>query len=135
MILTGNSVCDKRQTICILSAHFWPYYPRYGTAHPYTLAKSLVESGYRVKVVTTFPQEIDGSISPRYNGKLVVREQLEEMEIIRIWTPRLFQIGILRKIIFNITFSLCSLLALFFTRDSDLVFGVDPDAPFLFFPS
>ena len=135
MILTGNGGSNNRQTICILSAHFWPYYPRYGTAHPYTLAKTLVESGYRVKVITTFPQEIDGSISPRYNGKLVVREQLEEMEIFRVWTLQLFQIGILRKILYNVTFALCSLFALFYVRDSDLVFGVDPDAPFLFIPS
>jgi len=133
--LKDNGDQKRSQTICLLSAHFWPYYPRYGTAHPYTLAKSLVESGYRVKVVTTFPQEIDGSISPRYDGKLVVREPLGEMELIRVWTLQLSKIGILKKILYNVTFSLCSLFALLFVRDSDLVFGVDPDAPFLFLPS
>jgi len=99
------------------------------------LAKALVDSGFNVKVVTSFPQEIDGTIPERYKGKLISREMLNEMELVRVWTLQLSRIGVLRKFLFNLTFMLSSLLALVFMRDADLIFGVDPDAPFLIFPS
>jgi len=121
--------------ICILSARFWPYYPRYGTAHPFTLAKALVDSGFKVRVVTSFPQEIDGTIPERYKGRIISREMLGEMELVRVWALQLSRIGVLRKFLLNLTFMMSSLLALVFMRDSDLIFGVDPDAPFLIFPS
>jgi len=120
--------------ICMLSARFWPYFPRYGTRHPLALAEALVESGYEVVVVTSFPKNIDGTTPKRYRGKLVTQEKLGEIEIIRVKVLPFNRIGLIRKLIFNLTFMVASLLAIPFIRGVDVIFGVDPDAPFLLIP-
>ena len=126
---------EKGPRICILSARFWPYYPRYGTAHPFTLAQSLVDTGFRVVVVTSFPRDIDGKMLPEYRFKLMTRENLGDIEIIRVSVLPLDRIGLIQKLAFNITFMVTSLFAYSKVGDFDLLFGIDPDAPFLLFPS
>jgi glycosyltransferase involved in cell wall biosynthesis len=50
----------------------------------YELAESLVEKGFKVTVITRFPKDYINKIDKKYTGKLFYRENMGEINIIRL---------------------------------------------------
>ncbi|MCK4257141.1 glycosyltransferase family 4 protein [candidate division WOR-3 bacterium] len=119
--------------ICILACVFWPIYPGQGGRQAYVLAETLARAGYSVSVVTTFPLDFDNKMSSKH--RLIARENLNGVEIIRVPALLPTRSGIWRKLMFYLSFAFTSLLALPFIRKTNLVLGLDPAAPYLLLPS
>ena len=49
-------------------------------------AKSFVECGHEVTVLTTFPNYPEGKIFPGYGGRAVMEEHLEGIRVVRVWS-------------------------------------------------
>ncbi len=50
----------------------------------YELAESLVEKGFKVTVITRFPKDYINKIDKKYTGKLFYRENMGEINVIRL---------------------------------------------------
>ena len=49
------------------------------------LAKRMVAMGHRVTVLTAMPNYPAGRITQGYTGRLCLREQLDDVDVIRCW--------------------------------------------------
>ena len=53
----------------------------------YNCAKALVLAGYKVTVISAFPNYPDGHHSVRYRRRVIYSEEVEGIKIIRTWVP------------------------------------------------
>ena len=100
----------------------------------YNVAKGLSKKGCTVKVVTAFPHYPQGKIPSRYKGKALMLEEMDDIEIIRVWIPSLPHNSVVNRVILHICFIFSSLFALPFEGSVDVVFAANPNL-FSFFPA
>ncbi len=55
-------------------------------ARVHELSREWVRLGHRVQVVTAFPNHPTGIVPPEYRGRLVDREMIDGIEVLRNWT-------------------------------------------------
>jgi colanic acid biosynthesis glycosyl transferase WcaI len=68
------------------------------------IAKRLVRNGHAVTVLTTVPNYPTGAIPPEYRGKLLQREVIEGVEVVRVWCYIAPNQGFLRRILAQLSF-------------------------------
>ncbi len=51
----------------------------------YELAQGLIQAGHAVTVLTEVPNHPEGIIRPEYRGRFWVREELDGIDVIRVW--------------------------------------------------
>ncbi|NJN94729.1 MAG: glycosyltransferase family 4 protein [Anaerolineales bacterium] len=51
----------------------------------HAMAASLVKQGHRVTVLTEMPNHPAGIVHPAYRGKLLCREKLDGIDVVRVW--------------------------------------------------
>ena len=75
---------DKQKNISLLCSSFPP---ETGAApsRMYHLAKMLLQQGYCVSVITAMPNYPTGKIFQQYKGKFLVTENIEGINVFRIW--------------------------------------------------
>lgn len=102
----------KRITICCNS-----FPPEKGGAPTriYNMALLLRDAGYIVTVVTAMPNYPTGSIFPGYRGRLIHKETLEGIRVIRLWMMPSNSGSLLLRA-FSLISYLCSLLLLVLPR-------------------
>jgi colanic acid biosynthesis glycosyl transferase WcaI len=120
--------------ICILSYFFSPIYTGNGTRYPLILAESLAKRGHKVKVVTVFPQNLDGKFSARYRDKFFTREHANGIEVFRVLVPSFQHFGFIKRLILYISFMFSSILGVIFVGKTDVILGTSPEPPFLIVP-
>jgi colanic acid biosynthesis glycosyl transferase WcaI len=84
-----------------------PYYPPEKAAPAIRLsetAKGLVELGYEVTVLTTFPNYPTGIVPREYRGKFVQCEVLDGVYIVRVWSYITANKGFFRRILAQLSF-------------------------------
>ncbi|MHA1834023.1 MAG: glycosyltransferase family 4 protein [Candidatus Baldrarchaeia archaeon] len=89
-------------------------------------ALGLKGRGHRVKVIAGFPHYPDGNIPRRYQGKAVVKEYLNGLEVYRVWVPPLPTEGIIKRFLIYFSFMWSSLFAVFWVGRVDGIFYVSP---------
>jgi glycosyltransferase involved in cell wall biosynthesis len=119
--------------ILIIAQYFYPDFGGAST-RAYNVAKGLVNLGNAVKVVTAFPHYPHGRVPSRYKRKAVMFEDMDEIEIIRVWIPSLPHDSVVKRIIIHVCFVISSLFALPFLGEVDVVFAANPNL-FSFFPA
>ena len=122
----------KPLKVCILACVFWPISVGFCGRHAVTLAETLTRIGHKVTVVTTFPAGGDRKL---FRHKLIAKENLNGIKIIRV--PALLPSGpgIWKKLMLYLSFNFTSLLALPLVGNANLILGLHPPpVPYLLFP-
>ena len=120
--------------ICIFSYFFSPIYPGNGTRYPLILAESLVKDGHKVKVITAFPQNLDGTVYKEYRHLFFRREFLNGVELVRVWVPPIKHFGFMKRMILYSSFMISSTIGISFVGKTDIILGTSPEPPFLIIP-
>ena len=95
----------------------------------YELAQSLVEKGFKVTVITRFPKDYINEIDKKYTGKLFYRENMGEINVIRLNSFSFFRhIPLLRGLSQFILSSLFIIGGLVSGRQ-DIIFTYSPPLP------
>lgn len=93
------------------------------------LAKCWVEMGHQVTVLTGFPNHPTGVILPEYRARwrrLVWREQMDGVTILRVWLAPFANRGAIGRIVNFVSFWLSSSLAGTFLSRPDVVIATSP---------
>jgi glycosyltransferase involved in cell wall biosynthesis len=80
-------------------------------ARTYETARRFVEWGHDVTVMTAFPNHPTGIIAPGYRGKLLMREQMAGVNVLRTWVHAAPNRGLWRWAAKHLSFAGSSLLA------------------------
>lgn len=84
-----------------------PYYPPEKAAAAVCVSentKRLVKLGHQVTVLTTVPNYPTGIVPPEYRGRLIQREVLEGVQVVRVWSYTSANKGFLRRILAHLSF-------------------------------
>ncbi len=123
---------EKPLRICLLASVFWPIYPGQGGRHAFVIGEILAKLGYDVTVVTTYPLN-KGNFSGKNRG-FTSEEHVKGMKLIRVPSFLSKNPSFMHKLLFYISFMFGSLFALPKVRSADIVIGLHPPPPYLFFP-
>lgn len=99
------------------------------SARIHELSKYWVAQGHHVTVLTSFPNYPDGVIYDGYkskNRKLILRENIDGIEIIRVFTITTHLRSSFRRGLYYISFFFTSLLVGLFLKKHDLVIATSP---------
>ena len=94
----------------------------------YEMAKTWVQLGHQVTILTEFPNHPSGIIHPSYKGKLYERSSLDGIEILRVWVKASPVKDFQNRMWFYLTYMINAILAgLFLTRGKyNLVYATSP---------
>lgn len=88
--------------------------------------KRWVAAGHRVTVVTTAPNFPAGKIFEGYRNRLWQREQIDGVEVIRLWTYITANEGFLRRTLDYVSFMVAAILATPFLPRPDVIVSTSP---------
>jgi len=114
--------------LCILYlSQYFP--PEVGAtqSRSYEMVKYLVDQGHKVTVVTEIPNHPKGVIHPDYKGKWYVREEVDGIDVRRVWVWAAPRKTFLTRMMFYLSFMFSSFLTGLFAKGRyDLVFATSP---------
>ena len=64
---------------------YFPPEPGAVQVRAHAMASNLVKRGHEVTVLTEMPNHPTGIVHPAYRGKLLVREELDGVDVVRVW--------------------------------------------------
>lgn len=99
----------------------------------YNAAVGLTMQGCNVTVIAAFPHYPNGYKS-KHDGRLLYKENIDGINVIRTWVPNLAHWPISRRLAIHISFMLSSLLPMWGSRHTDVIFAMNQNF-FAFFPS
>jgi glycosyltransferase involved in cell wall biosynthesis len=82
--------------------------------------------GYKVTVITTFPNYPTGIVSSNYKGKFFLKEQSEGLRVFRTWIYATPNKGIFKRLLSQLTFAISSLSTYPFIGQQDIVYAEYP---------
>lgn len=89
-------------------------------------AREWVKAGHRVTVITCAPNFPKGRVFEGYRNRLWQRENVDGIEVIRVWTYITANEGFLRRTLDYMSFMIAAILAAPFVRDVDVIVGTSP---------
>ena len=94
----------------------------------YEMAKTWVQLGHQVTILTEFPNHPSGIIPSIYKGKLYERSSLDGIEILRVWVKASPVKNFRNRMLFYLTYMVNAILAgLFLTRGKyHMVYATSP---------
>jgi colanic acid biosynthesis glycosyl transferase WcaI len=90
------------------------------------LGREWVRLGHRVTVVTSAPNHPTGKLHPGYKNRLLFRETIDGIEVIRLWTFLAANEGFLLRTTNYVTFMLSAALQSFRLPSPDVVVSTSP---------
>jgi colanic acid biosynthesis glycosyl transferase WcaI len=90
------------------------------------LAREWVRLGHRVTVVTSAPNHPTGHLHPGYKNKVLYRESIDGIEVIRLWTFLAANEGFLLRTTNYVTFMLSATVQSFRLPTPDVVVSTSP---------
>lgn len=88
--------------------------------------REWVRAGYRVTVITCAPNFPGGKVFEGYRNRLLARESIEGIEVIRVWTYVTANEGFLRRTLDYVSFMLSATVASFRVQNPDVVIATSP---------
>lgn len=89
-------------------------------------ARRWVELGHEVVVITCAPNFPRGRVFEGYENKLFQREQIDGIDVIRVWTYISANEGFAKRIADYVSFMLAAIIASFSVRKPDVVVATSP---------
>ena len=118
----------------LMLAQYYPPDINGGSTRVYNAAKALLYEGCNVTVITTYPHYHNSHSTPNHKRKIISREVIDGVQVIRTWIPNLSHSSIIQRIFLHMFFMLSSLLGLRYIRKVDIIFAMNPNV-FAFFPA
>lgn len=88
--------------------------------------RDWVKAGARVTVITCAPNFPKGKVYPGYRNRLVSRETMEGIEVVRVWSYMTANEGFFRRSLDYASFMVSATLASLSVRDVDIVVATSP---------
>ncbi len=110
----------------LLLSHYFPPEIGSGPHLPYELGETLAARGHRVTVVTGFPRYNVPTMPERYRRKLLARERMGGMDILRINGPNFYGSSILSRGLVQMLAPPVSGLRAALTARPDVIYTVTP---------
>lgn len=89
-------------------------------------ARRWVELGHSVMVVTCAPNFPTGRVFDGYRNRLFQREQIDGIEVLRVWTYITANEGFAKRVLDYMSFMLAAIVASFAVRRPDVVVATSP---------
>src|SRR5579875_3621051 len=100
--MRGHAMNTKKHILFVT-----PYYPPEKAAPAIRISETavrLVRRGYRVTVLTTMPNYPSGIVPPEYCGRMILCEQHDGVDIVRVWSYTTPNKGFMRRIVAQMSF-------------------------------
>lgn len=108
---------------------FSHYFPPEGNApasRTYENCRRWVNRGHRVTVITCAPNVPDGKVYPGYSNRLWQREQIDGIDVIRVWTYLAANKGSVRRIANYVSYMISAIFFCFLVRRPDVMIATSP---------
>ena len=92
----------------------------------YEHCKNWVEQGIKVTVITGVPNFPKGKVYAGYKNRLVQKEKINGIEVIRVWTFIAPNEGTVRRTLDYLSFMITSFIASLFVKKPDIIVGTSP---------
>lgn len=105
------------------------YFPPEGNApatRVHQFCRRWVEAGHEVTVITCAPNVPTGRVYDGYRNRLWQREEIDGVEVIRVWTFLAANAGTARRILNFISYLVSAVLAALFRRSPDVLIATSP---------
>jgi colanic acid biosynthesis glycosyl transferase WcaI len=110
----------------LLLTHYFPPEVNAPANRSHEHAKRWVEQGHRVTIVTAAPSHPQGIIYPGYRNRLFQREQIDGVDVIRLWTWLAPNAGSVGRILSFVSFFLSVLFQRWRLPRADAVISTSP---------
>jgi len=74
-------------------------------------ARALARLGHHVTVITTMAYYPMGKVHPDYRGRFFVRERIDDVDIVRVWSVPADNTGLVRRVLSQVSFAVASFFA------------------------
>lgn len=116
---------NKKINVLIISQYFPPDVSG-GSTRAYNYAKCLADQNdYQVTVITAPPHQ-HSAIPKEYRGRLMVKEKMSGMNLIRVWMPSILHSSVRNSTVLVVSFLFSSLFPLFSVKP-DIIFAFEPN--------
>lgn len=88
------------------------------------LARSLVQHGHQVTVITGFPNHPEGRVFGGYSKRLILKEEIDSIQVWRVWLATSPKRTKLNRMLTFLSFTVSSSLVFLFAAKCDIVFAV-----------
>ncbi len=105
------------------------YFPPEGNApatRVHQFCRRWVEAGHEVTVITCAPNVPSGKVYEGYRNRLYQREEIDGIEVIRVWTLLAANAGMLKRTLNFVSFLCAAFLAAVFRRSPDVLIATSP---------
>ena len=106
--------------------HYFPPEVNAPASRTFEHCKAWVAAGHQVTVLTCFPNHPYGKLYPGYRHGLWLREQMNGVEVVRVWTFLAANEGFVKRTINYLSFMLSATLVAFFLRRPGVVVSTSP---------
>ena len=89
-------------------------------------AREWIKAGHDVTVVTCAPNFPKGRVFDGYHNRLIQREEIDGIHVVRVWTYITANEGSVMRILDYVSFMLSSVVATLFLKRPDVVIGTSP---------
>jgi len=96
------------------------------TQRPLKQAVCLHDLGHEITILTTMPYYPLGRIFKQYRGKVLIREKLEGIDVIRVWSVPAPNKGKIRRIISQVSFAIGAVITALWIAKPDLIIASVP---------
>ena len=114
----------KKIHVVIISQYFPPDVSG-GATRAFNYSKCLEQQNYQVTVITAHPHQ-HGPVTGKYRHKLILKEKMDGLEIIRVWIPSLLHSSVFNSAILNLSFLASSIFPIFSIKP-DIIFAFEPN--------
>ena len=92
----------------------------------YEHCKEWVRCGHQVTIITCVPNFPKGIVFEGYRNKLWQQDQIDGIQVIRVWSYITANEGFIKRILDYVSFMMSSMFAALFVRNVDVVIGTSP---------
>lgn len=92
----------------------------------HAFCKNWVKKGHQVTVITSAPNVPNGIVYKGYKNKFLQKENIDGIQVIRVWTYLSANKGTLKRILNYLSYMFTSLIAGIFVKKVDLIISTSP---------
>jgi glycosyltransferase involved in cell wall biosynthesis len=107
-------------------SHYFPPEVNAPASRTYEHCKQWVQDGHEVTVVTCAPNHPRGTVYEGYRNKLLHREEMHGIQVIRIWTYVTANEGFLKRTLNYLSYMVAAVLVAPFLSNFDLILSTSP---------